>query len=884
MGEESRGEINMSLNVLDPDHHLLEKFQQALKQHLLTQINRLKEEVFEIETESQKKKAEIEEVGVLAYEFQQKVCAQHRELENLVQNVETVTAAREQKLNELENNKKELKNIENTLFQTEKSNRDLLREIEAISMLNKQLSATENNIENTISINKRKAEKTRLDNKKLAKEKKQQDYMIYALSEEVWKQESELETLNMQIRIKEKEIEDLEEKVAIGNTGISALQTEYRSLMHSWDSVVIAIGTRDKGLECLQQEVNKLDEKYKATLTEIEQVRKLTKKELVENEVYTYRKKTILAEIKACSTDVNSQLDKKAELENKIFELHSILERTDQDIKIIQDEIVHKQHALDRVIKDYDSVYLKKSTLEEDILKYIQGELTNNKLAKRTRIASEEIREKRRRMELLRNETTNRRSFLKAQITFQSYKNDEMMQIKNDLQEQFEILEKEQKILRTEQEKYEVRYRKKEKLYQAVNIKLDLIIKKQTGETLTKGEIKMKDTEKMISEIQQSVRKLQVVWLREQNNIISISNERQDQIQDMNRLKKQVLVLQQKNIRISDEIDDIKKREEKVKHNLNMLINKAAVLGETLFKKRNVKMNLDRNTTLLQSTYDTKLKDSELELLHIEAEIAEIDEDKLQLSKELISINREALEWEKQFLLAKDTFMNMKEARGKGGELNSMQLEIHKMEIIYGQLKKAQEKLVKDMEYCISRRDKIFYSSEAIQSMHGDKKGDPAEKIRMNLTKKLDNIKNQIKRVENDIETTKKKITVEEKAKTDHLKKISYIKTRERSIHGHLDVLKKELEETKISRELKFELLVLNQRKAVLYKQIIKKQTPYVVYKKKDDLVNEYNKAKSINERLIKITGNLRRDFPDKLYVLCRIENMLGVVSLCMYG
>lgn len=53
----------------------------------------------------------------------------------------------------------------------------------------------------------------------------------------------------------ETEREELEQTVALGNTNLEALQAEYRCLMHSWNSVVVAIGNRDRIVECLRTEV-----------------------------------------------------------------------------------------------------------------------------------------------------------------------------------------------------------------------------------------------------------------------------------------------------------------------------------------------------------------------------------------------------------------------------------------------------------------------------------------------------------------------------------------------------------------------------------------------------------------------------------------------------
>lgn len=60
--------------VLDPDHPLLKRFQEALKEHYVYQINRLKNDIFEYEAETKKTDAEREQLGMQAYEIQQMVC------------------------------------------------------------------------------------------------------------------------------------------------------------------------------------------------------------------------------------------------------------------------------------------------------------------------------------------------------------------------------------------------------------------------------------------------------------------------------------------------------------------------------------------------------------------------------------------------------------------------------------------------------------------------------------------------------------------------------------------------------------------------------------------------------------------------------------------
>lgn len=71
---------------------------------------------------------------------------------------------------------------------------------------------------------------------------------------EVWRLEDELEGIEMQLRVKEKDRERLAEAVVHSNTDIEALESEHRCLLHSWHSVIVAIGNRDKHYNGVQKD------------------------------------------------------------------------------------------------------------------------------------------------------------------------------------------------------------------------------------------------------------------------------------------------------------------------------------------------------------------------------------------------------------------------------------------------------------------------------------------------------------------------------------------------------------------------------------------------------------------------------------------------------
>ncbi|KAJ8930557.1 hypothetical protein NQ314_016638 [Rhamnusium bicolor] len=713
---ESTDSVNIEKCSLSPDHPLLEKFQKALKEHLLFQIARVKDEIFENESETKMKNAEREQLGVQTYEAQQMVCKQQKDLENLIVELQNVTSAKDEVEYVLEKKKQKQKELRDQYFMVENSNRELQSEIEAINFLIRQMSEWEKKLEGEITVNQRVAEKTRKDHLQFSEEKKAQDLLIYKLTTEIWKLESEMETISIQMRVKSTEMEELEQSVALGNTNIEALEAEYRCLMHSWNSVIVAITNRDKSLECLNEEINRLQEKLKSTTAEIEQVKKLTKQELIENEKQTLIKDRFELDIKNCKTQTDDEMRKTDSIERMMFDLQAIVEQTEKDIESTAMENHNKETILNIISKEFDKVSSRKFVLEEKFVKDLQNQMANDKAASSLNKMLSSIREKKKDVEIILNEAENKSSQLSTEIESQKYSNDENKRLLQEILKQQGELEKEADHLQDEKKKYEFLFRKRERQADVLNSKLEKVIGGKLGQpTMSRQEVRIIELERHIEEIQENVKKLQSFWLREQKNLLVVSKERQEQIHNINLLKKQTLILEQKNLRISDEIDAYKRAEEKVMQNINNLQNRAALLCDILFKKRNQKTSLDKSNTLLQSEYYCKLKDSELACLQIEASITEIEEDKVNLSKEIIEVNRESLEWDKKLQLARETMNNIREERSAGGEVENMKQEIHRMNVIYSQLKRAQEKLIKDLEHCVSRRESIYTVSEARQ-------------------------------------------------------------------------------------------------------------------------------------------------------------------------
>ncbi|KAL1505242.1 hypothetical protein ABEB36_004849 [Hypothenemus hampei] len=866
--------------VLDPDHPLLKQFQEALKEHYLYQINRLKNDIFECETDAKKKNEEGEQLGVQAYELQQTICRQQKTFEELISDVQTITAARQEQQLKLQEEKAKHKEATEKMIAMEKANLDLQNEINSVNLLIDQVSQWESKIESNLVVNLRIAEKTRKDRDKLSEEKRKQDAHIYKIMCTIWELEAQIETMNMQLNVKETEMEELEQTVALGNTNLEALQAEYRCLMHSWNSVVVAIGNRDRIVECLRSEEVKVQEKVKSTQTEIEQVKKLTKKEMNENQRLCMIKLKTEMDVNLCKQQIDEESLKYNEFANSIFEMQAVIEQTEKDIERVNEEIRHKEINLKQIMKDFVKISTKKYEMEKKFLEDLENQAANDTVAGNLYRHLNMMREKCKDLEIIMNEAENKQSQFASEMESQEYSNEENERALAEMEKQRVELATEADGIQEEKDKYKMLFRKKERHVTVLNHKLEKILEKlQTKIPVSPQELRISTLEKKIEDSQDKIKNLQIFWLREQNNLLNISKSRQEQIYQLNLLKKQHLLLRHKNLKITNELENYKKREQKIVQAINNLQNKATVLCDNLYKKRDKKSTLDKSNYYLQSQYDGKLKDAELECLEIEADIAEIEEEKIALSQHLIELNREVLEWEKKIKLARQTKNELRGTKGESSEIDNMKQEIQRMNIIYSQLKKAQEKLVKDLEHCVSRREAIFIVAEARQSRSKTNE----EKIRINYMRKMDNIKNKIKQLETELKILEEKISHLTKEKLLLEEECETIKGDIQFSENYSKTLREEIEKRKTNRQLKFEMLVMMQRQLNVYRDLMVNRAPFV-HTKKECLQSEYYHQKDINNRLCNVLQNLLSDFPNYNNELTRMYNTLKLSVYTRYS
>lgn len=103
-----------------------------------------------------------------------------------------------------------------------------------------------------------------------------------------------------------------------------------------------------------------------------------------------------------------------------------------------------------------------------------------------------------------------------------------------------------------------------------------------------------------------------------------------------------------------------------------------------------------------------KLKESEINFLTLQQDLSDREREIEQTEELMLEKHHEALSWETKWKLAEEARKYQHAELAATGEIGMIKSEIHRMEVRYNQLKRAQEKLSQDMESCVGHRDHVY--------------------------------------------------------------------------------------------------------------------------------------------------------------------------------
>lgn len=168
------------------------------------------------------------------------------------------------------------------------------------------------------------------------------------------------------------------------------------------------------------------------------------------------------------------------------------------------------------------------------------------------------------------------------------------------------------------------------------------------GEEVNPLDMKIITLEKNIEELQQANKKSQHFWIRQEGYMITLSQQRDLQLQELNLLSKEIMIMDQKNLKLEHTIEMLDKEESNMQRVLNLLQQKLVQINAQLVIQKGLKEELEDKNTITKNEGVQSLEDTELNLIKMQSDLKQLYEEKELLKDNLDAVQRESLSWEKK--------------------------------------------------------------------------------------------------------------------------------------------------------------------------------------------------------------------------------------------
>ncbi|KAG5674623.1 hypothetical protein PVAND_004577 [Polypedilum vanderplanki] len=855
--------------LLSADHPLMERFQRALTDHLLKVKTQLENEISDIDHAMKEKNEEISEVGAKLYDLQNEIEKQREQLDKYNGQILEVSEKRRMHEENVAKLKSEFYKNEGTCKDLKRKNNALAQEIESMRALESEITKWNNEIQNEIALAKRVATKDMKDKKLASEEKKKMDLLLLNLDSELHKKETELANIEDQIQEHTDAVAFLTQNLAEANVDLEGLQQEHKKLMQAWGEVIIAVQHRDKLLAKVRMDLHNEQEEHKTLQAAIDNTKKFIIKEQETTERLSEFKDRLLRETTNIEKQVQISEGENIKLDQKIDHFNIILEKTEADIEQARSEGLLTKNHLTKLTNKLEKLSREKLETEEKILDLLQEQITTDKAGQHRGRLLREAQEQRRKLEMQMSETENKMSLTILDLEKWRGLVQKSKENVERLQKEHNDADAEANLVNEEIEKLKATTKNKLIALDAVHKQLEQMIEKLGGKEMNLKEAQVIELEKKIKEIDAKIKESQQFWLRLQSNVVSLSERRAQQLDEIFIGRKQLMVIEQKAMKIEAELKQSQNENREIIRSLSNFSVKLDQASAKLYEKKKIHEKEEMECLLAHQETVDKLKNAEMNVLELEQELINLGQEIEEFKNEVKEKHYQALSWETKFKMAVEAKKMRDDEIAKSSEIGVMKAEIHRMEMKYMQLKKIQENMVKALENSVYHRDHIYDAANTREKKTGSK-----NKTQSNIKHKLSEMQNKLKIINSELVATQRQVSDIQK-REENLK--AEIATKEQDIQTEKVqdcLLQTEIEQSLLLKQKNLETIVRFQKRAKRYKLL---QTCQYLPKMKNEnaLDVELERQEEIHENLVSILDTLQKDFPSHKFQIEKIFQTL---------
>ncbi|XP_014742925.1 PREDICTED: coiled-coil domain-containing protein 40 [Sturnus vulgaris] len=700
------------LVILDPEHPLMTRFQAALKNYLTKQIEQVNLDLHELRTAKKSSEAQREELGVTLYGAQQQLGQLEVELEKSQERCSQAAAARRQLEEELQSLRAAHRETCHCTEQERRKVSAMQTQIENLALELFYVQNMDQEMHHRVLLMKQSAKRAEAERIQAEVEKKKQDLLLDQFTRRVYQLQEQIALFEAQLVAQAEDTKVTRQAVSEAGLEVQAINVEKKRLIEHWNSSLAGMKQRDEAYVVTQELLSNYRRDLKSLEGDIHGCGKSIRKEEEKNE-------SLVSLLNRSQNDasVTRKLIAQCLLEQEALQAQTgtytrVLHETEQALsRTKMDQAAHLNELLS-ISKGIEKGTYAKEQLESEIMAKLQDQRISSKAAKHFSQLAEKLR--------------NRKSDL--ELHFYKVENDVAQIILNATNTSCRVAVHQKTLCEVDKEiknvneliacqeneiaKSRLLTDRKGGIICLFNKKLEILLAQQGGQELGPLEIEISQLNKQIEDCNSEAMTLQKYWLNEQKELIKLTQEREEQKTSLDSFQKQIIIMQQRKLRVENEIQQEIKEQKDVERHMKNMSNDLIKLNMLINKNKSSVEELKNGKIVTENEFVQSLKAAEKEAVEMHERHSQLAEEKERLLNSLVEAEHQILLWEKKIQLAKE-MREATDALVEQGEIHDMKAEIRRMQVRYGQLLKQQEMLMRAMEACVSHRETITNRAEA---------------------------------------------------------------------------------------------------------------------------------------------------------------------------
>uniref|UniRef100_A0A8C4NA31 Uncharacterized protein n=1 Tax=Eptatretus burgeri TaxID=7764 RepID=A0A8C4NA31_EPTBU len=472
----------------------------------------------------------------------------------------------------------------------------------------------------------RTMEKGGVERHEAEKCKKEQDLHVDRLTQQALNLEEKLEMLNAQMEAQVLENNAIREAASEARMEGEAMAMEKKELLHQWNSSIVGMRNRDETFTAAQEALKELHLDVSSRDKELAACKRLIQQEEERNGKLVFELHRAEGDAALARNLMAKALTQQEVLRRDASSLSRILQETQVALSNTTAERVLKNSTLESLSKDIAQEKQKKGALEEQILEASLDQLVSDKETQDIRRRIQTLRARTKELEMEQVRVENDAACFALQANEAEAKEARMKQSLSALQE--DIRQQNLLIMQAEAEEKEtmrVVQRKQVTVERDIKKMEKLLIASQ-GEDLGPVQIQVKQLRCNAAERQTSIEHLQQQWLQKQSELLKLVQKREEQAACTARLHTRVTVLQQRRLRVENELEQQRREENEAVRRTERLRSALQRLTQKLHAEKGLKEELLLSNSMLAGDSMAETRENELCILKLEEQVEQEQE------------------------------------------------------------------------------------------------------------------------------------------------------------------------------------------------------------------------------------------------------------------